>query len=322
MREAMGRAVVGDDGYGEDPTVNELERRYADMVGKESAVFVPSGVMANQIALRVLASPGDVVVAGRSQHVVSFEMGAAARNASLQFVTVSDDCGVLRVDEVRDVIDAEGDHQVRVAAVSIENTHMFAGGVPYDLESLRELSQSIGDRPLHLDGARLFNAVVATGVSAAEYCTYASTVMTCLSKGLGAPVGSLLAGSHSMMEHARIERKRLGGAMRQAGVLAAAGIVALDTMIDRLADDHSRARQLATIFAAAFPEANYDPLRCRTNIVAFDHPRAREIVRTLAERGVQGQTVAPRRVRFVTHLGVSDDDVAFVADVMSRFSLA
>jgi threonine aldolase len=320
MREAMATAMVGDDGYGEDPSINELELRYAQLVGKEAAVFVPSGVMANQIALRVLAQPGDVVVAGRSQHVVGFEMGAASRNAAIQFATVDDSTGVLALPDVLEVIDSENDHQPHVALVCVENTHMASGGVPWDVEDLRTLARSVGDRPVYLDGARLFNAVVATGTSAAEYSAPAIMVMSCLSKGLCAPVGSLLAGPTALIERSRVERKRFGGAMRQAGFLAAAGLVALDTMVDRLKDDHARARQLADLFAAAFPESNYDASTCRTNIVSFNHPQARQIVNELAQRGLEGGTVAPARVRFVTHAGIGDDDVDFVADVLSHFT--
>ncbi len=322
MREAMAAAVVGDDGYHEDPTVNELEARLAELLGKEAAVFVPSGVMGNQIALRLLAQPGDVVLCGRHQHVVGFELGAAARNSGVQFACVDDTTGTLALGEVREALAAEGDHQVTVSAVSIENTHMYAGGAPWELDELLSLSAAIGGRPLHMDGARLFNAVVATGVSAVEYAAPATTVMVCLSKGLGAPVGSLLAGPAPLMARARVERKRLGGAMRQAGFLAAAGLVALDTMVERLGEDHARARRLAEAFAACFPESGYDPRTCRTNIVSFDHPRARQIVAELALRGVAGDTVGPTRVRFVTHLGVSDEDVEMVADVLATFAPA
>ena len=319
MRDAMANAVVGDDGSGEDPTINELEARYAKIVGKEAAVFVPSGVMANQIAIRVNTRPGDVIIAGRDQHVVSFELGAAARNSGVQFALVDDVTGQLNVDDVLSIIDAEADHQPHIAMVSVENTHMPSGGTPWNIRDLVALKSAIGNLPLHLDGARLFNAVVATGTSAKEFAAPANTVMTCMSKGLCAPVGSLLAGSATDMETARIERKRLGGAMRQAGILAAAGLVALDTMIDRLSEDHARAKQLATLFAQAFPEANYDPATCQTNIVSFNHPQARQIIGELELLGVVGGTIGPRRVRFVTHAGVSDDDVTFVAEVLKNF---
>ena len=319
MRDAMASAVVGDDGSGEDPTINELEALYAKIVGKEAAVFVPSGVMANQIAIRVNTRPGDVIIAGRDQHVVSFELGAAARNSGVQFALVDDVTGQLNVDDVLSIIDAEADHQPHIAMVSVENTHMPSGGTPWNVRDLVALKSAVGNLPLHLDGARLFNAVVATGTSAKEFAAPANTVMTCMSKGLCAPVGSLLAGSATDMETARIERKRLGGAMRQAGILAAAGLVALDTMIDRLSEDHARAKQLATLFAQAFPEANYDPATCQTNIVSFNHPQARQIIGELEQLGVVGGTIGPRRVRFVTHAGISDDDVTFVAEVLKNF---
>jgi threonine aldolase len=276
--------------------------------------------MANQIALRVLAQPGDVVIAGRSQHVVGFEMGAASRNAAIQFATVDDSTGMLALSDVLETIDSENDHQPHVALVCVENTHMASGGVPWDVEDLRSLARAVGERPVYLDGARLFNAVVATGTSAAEYAAPTIMVMSCLSKGLCAPVGSLLAGPTALIERSRIERKRFGGAMRQAGFLAAAGLVALETMVDRLKDDHVRARQLAELFAAAFPESNYDVSTCRTNIVSFNHPQARQMVTELAQRGVEGGTVAPRRARFVTHAGIDDDDVDFVGDVLARFT--
>ena len=320
MREAMARAVVGDDGFGDDPTVRELEERYAAMTGKEAAIYVPSGVMANQIALRVLTKPGDVIVAGKNQHIVSFEMGATARNSSLQFALVDDSTGELAFDDVMDVIDASTDHQVPVAMVAVENTHMFSGGSVWDPEHLSTLARAIEGRPIHLDGARLFNASIASGRSLSELAAPATTVMSCLSKGLCAPVGSLLAGPAPLMAAGRVERKRLGGAMRQVGILAAAGLVALDTMVERLADDHRRARRLAGLLAAAFPESGYDPATCQTNIVSFVHPQARQIVHELKERGVWGDTVAPRRVRLVTHAGITDDDVDFVAEVLASFT--
>ena len=318
MREAMATAVVGDDGYGEDPTVAALEARFATLTAKEAALFVPSGVMGNQIALRVLCAPGDVILTGAHQHVVGFEMGAAARNAGVQFWTVDDAAGVFDPTEVAEALAAEDDHQVAVRALAVENTHMYAGGVPWSSPVLAELAAQVGERPIHLDGARLFNAAVATGEGAAALCAPATTVMACLSKGLCAPVGSMLAGPASLIERARVERKRLGGALRQAGVLAAAGIVALDTMVERLADDHRRARHLAEAFARALPEADYDPATCRTNVVSFDHPEARRIVADLGEVGVLGGTVGPRRARFVTHHDVDDDGLERAVAAVAR----
>lgn len=320
MREAMARADVGDDGSGEDPTVNALEARYAALVGKEAALFVPSGVMANQIALRILTRPGDVVVAGRNQHLVEFEFGAAARNSGVQFTTVGDERGVLDADEVAAVLGAEAYHRPHVAMVSIENTHMPSGGTPWERASLAALADVLAGTSLHMDGARLFNAVIATGISAADYAAPATTVMSCLSKGLCAPVGSLLAGPADLMANARIERKRLGGAMRQAGVIAAAGLVALDTMIERLADDHRRAGVIAAAVAAAWPESGYDPASCRTNIVAFTHERAGEIVSAFVEHGVLADTLAANLVRLVTHHDVTDEDVDYVNDVIATIA--
>lgn len=309
MRQAMFEAEVGDDGYGEDPTVAKLEALFATMVGKEAAVFVPSGVMANQMAMRVHTRPGDVVIAGKSQHVVGFEMGASAANASIQFSFVDDSNGVLNFDEVSTALDAQLDHQPTINLVSIENSHMASGGRTWAPGQIDELKKMIGSLPIHLDGARLFNAAVSRKVSPSEFTKHADTVMTCLSKGLCAPVGSLLAGSKDLMDRARIERKRLGGAMRQAGFLAAAGIVALETMVERLSEDHARAKLLAEAFAKKFPESNYDPAVCETNIVAFNHPKAREIVAALEAAGVAGGTVAPTRARFVTSNLVDDADI-------------
>jgi threonine aldolase len=321
MREAMAYATVGDDGYGEDPTINELEATFARMVGKDAAVFLPSGVMANQIAVRVLASPGELMLVGAHQHVASFEMGAAARNSGVQFATLDDTRGVFDLDAVREAIDAEADHQPHVGAACAEQTHMYSGGVPWSLDQLRGLADALGGRPLHLDGARIFNAAVAIDASLSEIAAPATTVMAALSKGLCAPVGSLLAGPADLMERARIERKRLGGAMRQAGVLAAAGLIGLTTMVDRLTEDHARARRLAQAFAERFPESGYDPASCLTNIVAFNHPDARLIVEGLGAAGVLGGTVAPRRARFVTHAGIDDDQVDDAIVRMNKLSV-
>lgn len=320
MRAAIANAEVGDDGEGEDPTVNELEALYARVVGKPAALFVPSGVMANQIALRVLTRPGDVVISGRLDHVVRFEMGAAARNASVQFVPLLSATGALPTEAVLEVLDAERDHHAHASLITVENTNMFAGGRVYPVDELAALAAAV-DRPIHMDGARLWNAVVASGVSAAEYARHVTTVSSCLSKGLGAPVGSLLAGPAELMAAARVERKRLGGAMRQAGVIAAAGVVAITSMVERLAEDHARARRLADAFAAAFPEAEYDPATCETNIVAFNHPEARRLVGALRECGIMGDTIAPTRARYVTHLDVNDEDIDYVTGVLATFRL-
>ncbi|HEX2851325.1 MAG TPA: GntG family PLP-dependent aldolase [Acidimicrobiales bacterium] len=311
MRRAMAGAEVGDDAYGEDPTVRALQDAYAELVGKEAAIYVPSGTMANQLALRLLASPGHMVIAGRRQHVVVYENGAGARNAGVQIHAVPDDDGTIDAVDVTWAIEAADHHHPRPDLVCIENTHMPADGAPWPLERLDAVATaaSTAGLPVHMDGARLFNAVVATGTPARDYARRATTVMSCLSKGLGAPVGSLLAGSADLMEAARGERQRLGGGMRQAGVIAAAGLVALRSMIDRLADDHDRARRLADAVAERWPDAGCDPARVRTNIVTFRHPDTRALLVHLDAVGVLAGTIAPGVVRLVTHLDVDDEGV-------------
>ncbi len=311
MRRAMAEAEVGDDGWGEDPTVRALEEAYAELVGKPAALFVPSGVMANQIALRLHTSPGDVVVAGRMHHVVGFELGAAARNASVQFCTLDDDDGHLDPAAIAEAIDAARHHQPAVGALVLENTHMASGGTPLDASATATMVAAARGLPVHLDGARLFNAAAALGTDVATLAASATTVMTCLSKGLCAPVGSLLACPGELLEAATVERKRLGGSMRQAGVLAAAGLVALREMVGRLGEDHRRARQLAQA-VAEHVAPGYDPGSCRTNIVAFDVDDAEGLVKELADHGVLGGTLSATRVRFVTHHDVDDErlDVA------------
>lgn len=304
MRAAMAEAEVGDDGYGEDPTVRELEERFAERLGKAAAVLVPSGTMANQIALRLLGRPGTAVIAGRRQHLVVNERGASGVNAPVQFHLTDDADGRVPEDEVADALAAVAHHSIEPSAVFVENTHMAAGGVPWPASHLRALATH--GLPIHLDGARLFNAEVALGAPVAELAASATTVMCCLSKGLGAPIGSVLAGDGDRMAAARVERKRLGGSMRQAGVIAAAGLVALRDHVERLADDHVRARRLAEAVADRLPEAGLDPATVRTNIVVFAHADPGSLLAHLAAGGVLGGTVAPGRVRLVTHLDIDD----------------
>jgi threonine aldolase len=261
--------------------------------------------MANQLALRLLTRPGTSVVAGRRQHVVVYENAAAAWNAGVQFTVVDDDDGTLRVDDVAWAVRASEHHYPRVGLVCVENTHMPALGAPWPLARLEQLAE-LGV-PIHLDGARLFNAEVATGTAASDYARCATTVMCCMSKGLGAPVGSLLAGPADVMAEARATRQRLGGGMRQAGVIAAAALVALTTMVERLADDHRRARRLAETVADCWPEAGLDPDRARTNMVIWSPPRAGEVLAGLRAEGVLAGTIAPGVLRMVTHLDVDDD---------------
>jgi threonine aldolase len=316
MRRAMAEAEVGDDDYGEDPTVRSLEEAFAARVGKPAALFVPSGVMANQIALRVLTRPGTAVVAGRRQHVVAYEYGAAAINAGVQFIELDDGDGMLDAAAVRHAREAAAHHQPVVSLVAIENTHMAASGALWTETGLRALAEAAAGVPIHMDGARLFNAEVATGVPAADWAAAATTVMSCLSKGLCAPVGSLLAGPDDVLAEGRLARKRLGGGMRQAGVLAAPGLVALRDMTERLGEDHARAARLAEAVAQCWP-GSLDPERVRTNIVTFTHNDADKLLAHLEGNGVLAHAIAPGTVRFVTHRDVDDAGIDRAIDALA-----
>ncbi|HEY3144449.1 MAG TPA: GntG family PLP-dependent aldolase [Acidimicrobiales bacterium] len=307
MRQAMAEAEVGDDGFGDDPTVNRLQEVFAQLLGHEDAVFLPSGTMANQVALRVLAQPGTLVVAGRRQHVVTHEGGGFGMNQTAQLHLLDDADGTLDPSEVAFLVEAAGHRWPAPSVVCVENTHMTAGGRPWSRDQVAALA-AVGV-PVHLDGARLFNAAVATGTAPGDYGRLATTVTCCLSKGLGAPVGSLLAGSRDLIDRARLERKRLGGTMRQVGILAAAGLVALDTMIDRLAEDHARAARLAAAVAERWPDAGCDPAQMLTNVVVFQHPDPVALLGYLADSGVLAVTLGPGIVRLVTHLDVNDEDI-------------
>ena len=317
MRRAMAAADVGDDVYGEDPTVNALQEAYAERVGMDAALFVPSGTMANQLALRLLARPGTTVVVGARQHVVVYENGAGGRNAAAQFHAVADDDGLVRPEDVAWALEAADHHHPRPSLVCVENTHMAAGGTPWSLPDLRALRRSAGPLPVHMDGARLFHAEIATGTPARSYGAEVTTVMSCLSKGLAAPVGSLLAGPADLVAEARGERQRMGGGMRQAGVIAAAGLVALATMVERLAEDHARARRLAGAVAERWPDAGCAPERVPTNIVTWRHHDHAAVLDHLRAEGVLAGTIAPGVLRLVTHLDVDDAGVERACKALS-----
>jgi threonine aldolase len=309
MRRAMAEAEVGDDQYGEDPTVNELEAVFAERMGMEASIYAPSGVMANQLALRVLAPIGTLVVAGRRQHLVAYEAAASARNAGVQLTPVDDEDGLVDPADVLWAREAAHHHMPALALVSIENTHMPSGGRYWTLDSMKALCAAAGDVPVHVDGARIFNAEVASGVPAARMVDGATTAMACLSKGLCAPVGSVLAGPSDVIEAARLERHRLGGAMRQAGVIAAAGLVALRSMVERLAEDHERARRIALGVVDRWPDSGLDPEDAPTNMVVFRHDDTVALLAHLESCGVLGGTIAPGVVRLVTHRDVDDEGV-------------
>jgi threonine aldolase len=306
MRRAMADAEVGDDAYGEDPTVAALENGYAALVGKAAGLFVPSGTMANQLALRVLGRPGTVALCGRSSHVASFEGGAAGMNASVQVVTLDDREGGVSPNDVAWHVEAGANHWARPSLVCLENTAMYSGGVP--LEVARVEAVAAMGVPVHMDGARLFNAVVATGTSAADYARPCTLLWTSLTKGLGAPIGAVMAGSAELVEELRDERARMGGQLRQVGVVAAAGIVALRDNVERLFEDHVRAARLAMAVAERWPTA-LDPATVRTNIVRFPHTNPMAVLEHLHADGILAGMVGPGLLRFVTHLDVDDEGI-------------
>jgi threonine aldolase len=307
MREAIAKAEVGDDVYGEDPTVIELQQRAAALLGKESALFVPSGSMGNQASLRTLTRPGDVVLAGANAHIHRYEGGAPAALWGVHVETIGRD-GLFDADDVRRAIAPDDAHVAPTRVLSFENTHNFAGGRIFPLDALRDAANVARERGLglHLDGARLFNAVVASGVPAPAWAEPFDTTTFCLSKGLGAPVGSVICGDAERIREVHRARKLLGGAMRQAGILAAAGLHALDHHVERLAVDHANAKRLAAGLAALGARVESEP---ETNMVMFEIDEAAGFARGLVERSLLINPIAPGRFRAVTHLDVSADDI-------------
>ena len=307
MREAMAKAEVGDDVYGEDPTVNALQERVAALLGKQAAVFFPSGTMANQAALRVHTRAGDVVLASRDCHILKYEGGAAAALSGLHVATLGAN-GVFDADELRAALPPNDPHFAPATLVAIENTHNVAGGTIFPADVLARVVAAARDAKLalHLDGARIWNASVASGRTPAELAAPFDTVSACLSKGLGAPVGSLVACSQPLAAKLRRARKQLGGGMRQAGVLAAAGLYAIEHHIERLRDDHANARALADGFRALGFETNAP----ETNLVLVRSVDSARFVSEARARGVLLGTRDAHWLRAVTHLDVSARDVA------------
>jgi threonine aldolase len=310
MRAAMARAEVGDDVYGEDPTVNRLQERVAALLGKEAALFVPSGSMANQIAIFVHTQPGDEVLVGAGAHCMLYESGAAGALAGVQFHVLGGGNGLFTAAEVEAAIQPDNHHFAPTRLCAVENTHNRGGGVIFPQREINAIAEVARRRgvALHLDGARLWNAQVATGLPLAELAAPFDTVAVCLSKGLGAPVGSLVAGSRRHVERAHRRRKMLGGGMRQAGVLAAAGLYALDHHLARLADDHANARRFADTIARARGVA-LDLATVQSNIVIWDLAPtapldAAAFVARARDRGLLLNAVGARRLRAVTHLDV------------------
>ena len=327
MREAMARAPVGDDVYGEDPTVNHLQEMAAALLGKVAALFVPSGIMANQLSIRVQTQPGDEVIVESRSHIVRYEHGAAAALAGVQLHWVGGDRGILEPGQVEAAIRPKDPYTIPTTLICLENTHNSGGGSIYPLSTIERIHTVARARgiPMHLDGARLFNAVVATGVSAEKYALHFDTVSFCLSKGLGAPVGSVIVSDRPTVEKLRRFRRMYGGGMRQAGILAAAGIYALEQNIPRLKEDHDRARLLANALKK-IRTVSIQPDQVETNIVLFDVMASRrspaEILADLKKEGVLVNAVGGTTFRAVTHLDVTSKDIEeagpIFASVLSR----
>jgi len=319
MRKAMAEAEVGDDVYGEDPTANRLEARAAEVLGMEAALFVPSGTMGNAIAIRILTARGDEVLVERRSHVVRYELSGMSVLSGVMPRMVDAPGGHLTPDHVRAAIAPRAYYKSDVSLVVLENTHNLGGGTVQRVEEVQAVlaaARECGFR-VHLDGARIWNAAVALGVPPAALVKGVDTVMSCLSKGLCAPVGSVLASSRERVEEARRARKLLGGGMRQAGVLAAAGLVALDTLVPRLAEDHAHARLLAEALGHG-KGVRVAPVETNIVVATLEGPTAPEVVAALRQGGVLASAMDARTLRLVTHRDVSREDCERAAAAIER----
>jgi len=323
MRRAMAEAAVGDDVFGEDPTVNELEVLAADQLGKEAGLYVPSGTMANLVAVMTHAQKGDEVLLESESHTFLNEAGGISAVAGVFPRTIPGTLGYIAPEQLRTTIRSSNVHYPPSRLLCLENTHNRAGGIPFGPDEMGAIAAAAHELGLivHLDGARIFNAAVALGVPAKAIVRECDSVMFCVSKGLSAPVGSVLVGSRAFIERARRFRKMVGGGMRQAGVIAAAGIVALKTMVNRLAEDHASARRLAEGLAAV-PGLSVDVPRVRTNMVLLEvgDPlgSAAEFVARMQREGVLALSSGPHTIRLVTHRHITQDDVGRVLEAVRR----
>jgi len=311
MRRAMADAEVGNAAYGEDPTVNRLQDRAAEMLGMEAALYVPSGTMANQIAVAVNVHPGDEVILDDESHIFHKELGMMAAFAGSLARTIPTPHGVLPLQAVEEAIRPPSASESKTGLICLENTHNRKGGAIYPPGASRDLIALAHSKgvPVHLDGARIFNASVARETRVSELVKGFDSVMFCLSKGLGAPVGSILLGSKAFIEEALRIRKMLGGAMRQAGIIAAGGLYALEHHVRRLADDHENAKSLADAFVGC-PEVSVQPVETNIVMISLGRPSASRFAEEMLKRGVLVNVISSRRVRLVTHLDVTQEDIA------------
>lgn len=324
MREAMAAAEVGDDVYGDDPTINALQDRVAALFGKEAGLFTPTGSLSNQLAIRTLVAPGEELLTETSSHIVRAELGAGAVFSGITTRTWPSKNGLLLASDPLEIASPDaGPYLVSTTAIAVENTHNFGGGTVQSIDeitTLRRESQKLG-LSMHLDGARIWNAHVASGVSFSEYGSHFDTVSVCFSKGLGAPVGSMLLSTRERVEEARRWRKRYGAGMRQIGILAAAIDYALDHNISRLAKDHQRAKQIADVVAEISP-LFIDPSLTHTNIVAIDLSHtgttAGALVAELKENGILAGAMGSKLLRFVTHMDFNDQECEQVCETLPQ----
>jgi threonine aldolase len=322
MREAIAAAPVGDDVYGDDPTVNSLEERVAAMFGKEAGVFTPTGSLANQLAIRMLVNPGEELIAETNSHIVRAELGAAAVFSGITTRTWPATHGLLRAADALEIARPDsGPYLVSTTAIAVENTHNFGGGTVQPISEIAELRKGADalKLALHLDGARIWNAHIASGTPFAEYGKYFDTVSVCLSKGLGAPIGSVMLSTKERVTKARVWRKRYGAGMRQVGLLAAAAHFALDNNISRLAEDHRRAKQIAIAIASIDPSL-VDPATVQTNIVGLDLANlpitAADLATRCREKGLWISALGPKYARLVTHLDFDDDQCSEAIEIL------
>jgi threonine aldolase len=322
MRAAMSAAEVGDDVFGEDPTVNRLEERVADLLGKEAALYVPSGTMSNQICVKAHTQPGDELLCDINCHIYNYEAGGPAVLSGVMCRTLDGDFGILDLSQLEDKIRNPNDtHLVRTRLVCLENTHNRGGGKIYPIEKIESVSRWARSNGLamHLDGARLWNAIVATGIRARVWAGHFDSVSVCFSKGLGAPIGSALAGSRALIAKGRRIRKLFGGGMRQAGVAAAAALYALEHNVERLAEDHKNARVIARAVADT-PGLRLHPPEVDTNLIWFrvdpELGTAKDVAAALKQHGILVSTPGPQTIRACTHLDVSAAQVERVADTV------